>query len=319
MSLKRMKITSDKTIIEERVKGCLLGVAVGDALGAPFEHLWPNHSNLTLDKTEGLIKDFHPGDGFPAGSWTDDTGMTLATCRAFIRMKTSGDSIEKAFRWAFQAWAGSDESRRPGKTVIYAAKYGKPDVNSWANGALMRISPVAIYSYLKSFSLHETATLAYKIAALTHGHPWATFPAVECTMALRSIFLEEEIVPKDLADSGKYCSQVSDGNSTGYSKYLEKRHLQEEATHPTTGLRMWKQVFERCLGLSGGCSWSSLPGFETGILKAVNESFDRDTAGAVAGALLGAYWGYKNIPVKWQKTVWKRDEIINLANQMIET
>lgn len=296
-----------------------MGVAIGDALGAPFEHLWPGESNQILDKTGGLIKDLHRGDGFPPGSWTDDTGMTLAGCRAFIRVDRTGDSIEESFRWAFKNWAGSDESRNAGKTVIYAAKYGIPDATSWANGALMRTSSVAVYAFLHGFDLKETATLAYKIAALTHGHPWAIFPAVECTLALRSIFLEEKIVPKDIADPGKYCSQVSKENSAGYYQYFEKRNLQEEATHPTTGLRMWKQVFERCFVLSGGSAWSSMPDFDKGILKVVNESFDRDTAGAVGGALLGAYWGENKISARWKQTVWKRDEIINLADEMIMT
>lgn len=295
-----------------------MGVAIGDALGAPFEHLWPGQSTRVLNQTDDLIKDFHPGDGFQSGSWTDDTGMTLATCRAFLRMKNTGESLEEAFRWAFKMWAGSDESRKSGKTVTYAAKYGKPDSNSWANGALMRISPVAIYAYLRSLDLQETATLSYKIAALTHGHPLATFPAVECTLALRSIFLEEERVLKDISDPGKYCLQVSNESITRYTQYCEKRNLQEEATHPTTGLRMWKQVFERCLGMSEGCLWSSLPNFEPGILKAVNGSFDRDTAGAVAGAILGAYWGERNIPIKWRQNIWKRDDIIKLADDMHE-
>jgi ADP-ribosylglycohydrolase len=44
-----------------------------------------------------------------------------------------------------------------------------------------------------------------------------------------------------------------------------------------------------------------MPPFEEGILKAVNESFDRDTAGAVAGAILGAYWGEKSIPSRWAR------------------
>ena len=105
----------------------------------------------------------------------------------------------------------------------------------------------------------ETGTLAYKIAALTHGHPWATFPAVESVIALRSVFLEEEIVPEQLEDPGAACSQAAEYEKRArYDKYLEMRHQHEEATHPTTGLRMWKQVFERCLGLSGERPWYSL-------------------------------------------------------------
>ena len=61
-----------------------------------------------------------------------------------------------------------------------------------------------------------------------------------------------------------------------------------------------------------------MPGFEEGILETVNTSFDRDTAGAVAGAILGVYWGESLIPERWRKAVLKGPEIIQLADDLIE-
>lgn len=58
-------------------------------------------------------------------------------CRAFIDMARTGRTLEDAFRLAFRNWAGSDESRRPGNTVLQAAKNWKPHIDSWANGALI--------------------------------------------------------------------------------------------------------------------------------------------------------------------------------------
>ncbi len=68
--------------LRDRVRGCLLGVAIGDALGAPFEHLGPGETNQAIERMGGSIRDFVPYQNYPAGTWTDDTGMTLATCRA---------------------------------------------------------------------------------------------------------------------------------------------------------------------------------------------------------------------------------------------
>jgi ADP-ribosyl-[dinitrogen reductase] hydrolase len=80
---------------------------------------------------------------------------------------------------------------------------------------------------------------------------------------------------------------------------------------------MWKQVFEKCLGLGPGSPWNLLLDFKEEILKVVNESVDRDTAGAVAGGILGAYWGLKSIPEKWKGEVRLSEEILSLADQLM--
>ena len=320
------KNNKDKERIQDRIRGCLLGVAIGDALGAPFEHILPGESNQTLDKIGGYIKDFHPYWRYPAGSWTDDTGMTLATCRAFIEMATTNKSMEECFKEAFEIWSVSQECRRPGKTVLYAAKFGESDVNSWANGALMRISPVAIYSYLMELNIHETSDLAYKIARLTHGHPLATFPAVSCVQALSSILHGEEKVP-EFSSSGLKCGETVFNDPAAkmafYTSDYEPKYKGPIKDLPaTTGLWMWRNVIERCLGLKpdkgNTLYWSDLPEFESGILYTINNSFDRDTAGAVAGAILGTYWGESGIPDRWKEQVEKADLIRELADKLIE-
>jgi len=303
--------------LRDKIHGCLLGVAVGDALGAPFEHLGPGETTPAIDRSGGRINDLFPYQGYPAGTWTDDTGMTLAACRAFIRMSRKGEEMEVSFRRAFNDWAGSGECRIPGSTVLYAAKYGKPDVNSWANGALMRTSPVAIYAHLAVYGSRETADLAVFAARLTHGHPFAVFPTVECVLALCSLFRDEVFVPEGLFDPIAFLDE-RERKRGRYEQYAEKRHADHYAVHPSTGLWMWRQVFEKCFGLREGSRWSDMPGFEQGILKAVNDSYDKDTAGAVAGALLGACWGGGRIPGKWKEKVEKADKIVELADELID-
>jgi hypothetical protein len=153
---------------------------------------------------------------------------------------------------------------------------------------------------------------------MTHGHPLATFAAVECVLALISILKPEERVPESLSDPGAHCRNSLRDPIARYDQYVASRHEELDTLHPTTGLWMWRQVFERCLDLHEGSSWSNLPSFEEGVLKSVNESFDRDTAGAVAGALLGLYRGETGISKHWVEAVEKRDEILSLADQFLE-
>jgi ADP-ribosyl-[dinitrogen reductase] hydrolase len=60
-----------------------------------------------------------------------------------------------------------------------------------------------------------------------------------------------------------------------------------------------------------------MPEFEQGLLGATNGGVDKDTTGAIAGALLGAYWGESHIPEKWRSRVEKRDVILGLADEII--
>jgi ADP-ribosylglycohydrolase len=302
-------------LIRDRIRGCLLGVAIGDALGAPFEHLRPGMFDPRLAHSGGKIRDFHPYDGWVAGTWTDDTGMTMALCRGFIDHRKTNKPLEECIKDAFHSWAESPDSRRPGHTVYHAAKYGIADENSWGNGALMRSAPVAIYAHLRGYEQKKAVELALSVAGLTHGHPQATLPAVECVLALMSIFSAEKVVPRDLARAWYDLPEEAPADPR-IKEYKNLRHLPINHCHPTTGLWMWRQVFEKCLGLEEGNPWMSIPDFEEGILKAVNEIADRDTAGGVAGALLGAFWGLEKIPGRFRGIVLKEEEILHLADEL---
>jgi len=303
----------------DRIRGCLLGVAIGDALGAPFEHVPPGATNQAIDQMGGRITDFHHCRDLAEGMWTDDTGMTLASCRAFVKVERTGRPVGHSFRYAFERWIGSDESKRTGKTVRRAASSGTADRGSWANGALMRIAPVALYAYLKGLDRGAASNLAYEVSGFTHGHPLATLPAVEGALAIFSILRGEAVVPAFLGEPGTPVPRQVDC-SEDLGRYLRKRHAKIEATHPSTGLYMWRQVLEQGLGLTAGQSlWSELPSFKEGILTVVNGSFDKDTAGAVGGALLGAYWGEAQIPERWKRRVWRSERIVLVADELMES
>ncbi len=68
--------------LKDRFLGCLLGCAVGDALGAPFEGYWDHQ----LPGRKALLRNFAEVEGYPRGQYTDDTQLTLATIESIVRL-----------------------------------------------------------------------------------------------------------------------------------------------------------------------------------------------------------------------------------------
>ena len=301
---------------KDRIAGCLLGVAIGDALGAPFEHLPPSKTCRLLEKTGGRVLDFHGSWNGPKGGWTDDTCLTLAACRGFLDAARSGGPISSALHRALRNVGADPGFRKPGKTILNTVLTGFPDVDAWSNGALMRIAPAAVYAVLAKASRTQAAHLALFLARLTHGHPLAVFPAVECALALLSIFQEDERVPEDLHDLSALEDFVQEHHR--YGEYREARNRPMKALPPSSGLWMWRLVFEHLLKMAPGRPWNCLPPFEEGLIRVVSDSYDRDTAGAIAGAILGAYWGASAIPERWVVGVERSSDILRMAEDMVE-
>jgi len=188
--------------LRERFSGCLLGGAVGDALGAPVEfmNLCEIRDRFGIDG----IQDFVPAYG-RRGSITDDTQMTLFTAEGMIRsamrildrglcatetvtgrayhrwLITQGerspvqDSLTEWPGWLF----GHEElhkRRAPGNTCLSALR-NAPDVDHPAEndskgcGAVMRMAPVGLMGERLGWSYEETMRTGSRLGHLTHGHP----------------------------------------------------------------------------------------------------------------------------------------------------
>ncbi|KDN43497.1 hypothetical protein RSAG8_06086, partial [Rhizoctonia solani AG-8 WAC10335] len=178
----------DTRVLESRIKGSLWGLAVGDALGAPYE--FRDRGTYVPSKDMVTCTTFsHKGKPLPAGSWTDDTSMQL--CLAISLSSTEGklDWVDAARRWVswwkhgYMSVTGTcfdigvttrlsllsysklldPESPRPAYTPNM-----NPKIESSGNGSLMRLSPVPA-------ALHRDPSLAIKTASLqskvTHASP----------------------------------------------------------------------------------------------------------------------------------------------------
>ncbi len=167
--------------IEQLILSGVVGVMAADALGVPVEFQW--RDALLKDPVTGM-RGFGTYDQ-PAGTWSDDTSMTLATVRA-LASSFSYDSIMNEFlKWRYEAeYTATDEVFDVGITcgdALYAYKQGTPALacgrtkeDSNGNGSLMRILPVVFYlraQYGTAFYTSEEAMdCLHRVSALTHAH-----------------------------------------------------------------------------------------------------------------------------------------------------
>lgn len=147
--------------------GALIGLAVGDALGAPYEFLHPPY-DVDKNYASGGVHGVTPGE------WTDDTSMALCLAQSLIDCNgfDPHDQMKKYISWYSDGYystrdkcfdIGITVSRALGLYVVSGAPYcGGTDEYSSGNGSLMRLAPIAMYYYPDHQKLIEYAALSSK-------------------------------------------------------------------------------------------------------------------------------------------------------------
>ncbi|MEW6226556.1 MAG: ADP-ribosylglycohydrolase family protein [Bacillota bacterium] len=318
----------------ERAHGCLMGVAVGDAMGMPSALMTPEEIRRQI----GCIDRFLPApnghfihDGLPAGSTTDDTAQTLAVARAIIADK--GKVVPETVAREILAWAesvgaleegspvlGPDSLRalrlfRDGIPPVEAGKFGE------ANGAAMRISPVGI---IHPGELARVVADTELCCLPTHGTSVAISgaAAVGCAIAsaLAGASSIEEIVKAAVrgaelgAGLGRIVAAPSVARRIEWAVDMALAHHDEA--------RVCLDLYE-LVGTSVATS-ETVPAavalfvlaegdpMKTAVLAA-NMGGDCDTLGAIACSISGAYAGITAFP-KEVLSVIERVNCLNLVD-----
>lgn len=270
--------------------GMLVGLAVGDALGAPLEFqdaLEPE--NYVTDFIEGGVHNV------TLGEYTDDTAMALALADAFIN--NNGDFNAQDVMSNFVSWwkHGAFQTRGEcfdiGNTTRSALQgYSEDSIHPYrgvvgeytaGNGALMRLAPAVIVSARPE----RAVELAVAQTVLTHGHH-------ECTRY--SGILAQELwrgVPLVMYADEKHPTTIS------REKVMTGGYVKD-----TYKAAWW--------------AYQTTDNFEDCIVKAVNRGHDSDTTGAVAGMLAGRNYGYSKIPSKYKNKLQDRDRIVSVAVEL---
>ena len=249
------------------LRDCVYGQAVGDALGVPFEF-----QRRGSFECRGMVG--HGTHRKPAGTWSDDTSMALATCDS-IRCTGGIDCAD--IRRRFERWIRDEEYTVDGvfdygNTTATALRRGRGCDGEYdnGNGSLMRILPLAFTD--------ATDDEVRAVSAITHAHRTSTEACVEAVRFARALADGAEPAPAaaEIWGAGLADKPRSEVKSSGY-------------VLDTLGAAIW------CL--------LSTDTYAACVLAAVNLGEDTDTTGAVAGGLAGIVYGVDAIPSAWMEAL----------------
>ncbi|MFF1479647.1 ADP-ribosylglycohydrolase family protein [Streptomyces sp. NPDC058301] len=287
--------------IRERARGALLGLAVGDALGAPAENLKPSEIRRRWGRIEGFVSDD------PAG--TDDTeyaifsGLLLARHGSALTVNHVehawhhwiADRDEGPFRGAGFSERGTLENLRRGLAAPISAQHR----HAWSDGLAMRAAPFGVFA---AGAPKEAARLVAIDGCVSHegegiygGQAVAAGVAAAMTGAgLTSVIAAAlSVIPMDswTARSLRRAVAVADQGERAVRSAV------------VIGGYPWTDLAPEAVALAFGAFATARGDFTGSVLTAVNMGRDADTTAAVAGALAGAYGGATSIPPPWSATI----------------
>lgn len=314
-------------VVKARFTGCLLGGAVGDALGAPVEFM-KRAEILRRFGSDGITK-YELAYG-RLGAITDDTQMTLFTAEGLIRAWVRGrfrgittysgvtrsaylrwlktqderyDDIESNNGWLFKQ-RELHNRRAPGNTCISALRVLRESGENMAQndskgcGGVMRVAPVGLFAWhFRRENPQQTFELGIELAALTHGHPTGMLAAG--VFAVLILALADGLTLLDALKIAKDCLLTKpDNEETLLAIQMAESLAVQVMPHDEAIVKLGQGwVAEEALAISIYCALVAC-NFKHGVLLAVNHDGDSDSTGSITGNLLGVIHGVNAIPTE---------------------
>lgn len=321
----------------DRVKGTLVGVHVGDSIGAPYETWGPQKIADDIATRGGVMFFDYPnpwakdGNGtvLPAGRPTDDSEHTA--CLAKSLLECGGLDTKhlyellhaSVFTQTSLLWAG--KSTGAGSTTKNAlsgdrTQEEKARTNTiGTNGSLMRASPMALWyavglfdisnnGLFDSIKMRPVKQAVYDMSDVTHAHPHSKTACWLYTIILSSLLASNDLMTAlgDVDDIDP--SLKRDPMTIRIGSRLKDPHdlPYDPGAFPMRGTAEFS-LYVALYALTHATS------FATGIEIAVRVGGDTDTYAAIAGGLLGAYYGYDAVPLTWRQTILGHDQMVEYA------
>ncbi len=323
----------------DNYEGCVIGGAIGDALGYPVEFSRLPH--IKKKYGEKGITDLEKVNG--KSLITDDTQMTMFTADGLIKsaLKNFDENklpdMEQVYS-SYQNWLSTQykpyssaakgwinnlrelyEMRAPGTTCTGSLIDGipgsieKPINNSKGCGGVMRVAPAGLMYYKNPKIAFEAGA---RCAALTHGSPSAYLPAGVQACIIANLVNGENI--EDSVNNAIEILKTYKGNEDTLELLESAKEYAKSDIDSETAIKNLGEGWhgDEALAISVYCALKSPEDYKKAVIMAVNHDGDSDSTGAITGNIVGTYLGKKGIPNKWVKTVELSNELSQLSKDL---
>lgn len=297
-----------------RAAGVLLGQACGDALGVPYEFATPPRAGELAEMRGGGLGPYAPGE------WSDDTQIAVCIARVAATGAdlTSANALDQIAE-GFLGWAaaGASDIGNQTRAVLSAGRRGEGPAGkrladaarahaAWnprsaGNGALMRTAVVALSA------LHDraaTAAAARAVAELTHADPLAGDSCVIWCEATRVAVVDGRLDVRAGLDLLPAVRRAE------WAVWIEESESRSPASFSPNGFTVaalqaaWAAISSTPVPVDDPAMGTfAASHLEDALHAGVRIGNDTDTVAAIAGGLLGAYWGVSAIPARWRSAV----------------
>jgi ADP-ribosylglycohydrolase len=303
-TLLRLRRRPPHPLLADRARGVVLGLAVGDALGAAVE--W-DHPDQIHARYGGPLRDMVASRMWELGEWTDDTAMALTLAESLAERGgyDEDDVLARYLVWARSgpkdigatvshslARARTPDDARAAATGYHEASGGR----SAGNGSLMRTAPIAIHYREDAGAIERISRLD---SSLTHHDELAGDACALLNLTIAAL-LTDRRPPQSTSAVGRVASEAP---SLTAEQVLEPVHRQ--IGFVLTALRV--------------AFWAAMraESFEAAVVEAANLGGDADTNAAVTGALAGARFGAAAIPQRWLEPLRERERLAGVAIRLV--
>jgi ADP-ribosylglycohydrolase len=320
-----------------RAKGCLLGGAIGDALGAPVEFL--SWAQIQAKYGPDGIQEFDEAYG-RVGAITDDTQMTLYSAEGIIRARVRGATRgvchgPTVVAYAYQRWLhtqgepcapyAAEENvrgwltrepdmfarRAPGLTCLAALRSWTDDKifaknDSKGCGSVMRSAPFGFGP--------DPWEMAMDCSKITHGHPEAG-----ASSAIFATIIANLVEGDSVRDAVERANLEKVAGRRVTKLIRQALRMIDDQAEPRAAVRELGEgwVAEEALAIGVYCALRHENDFAAAVRLAVNHGGDSDSTGAICGNILGARHGTRVLPKRWLAQLELRRAIARLATDLV--